>query len=81
MKYSMKNPVIPYLIDLYRTGNYGEDFYGEDDRGVRCCECGRVIPRGERYFDVNREFFCMDCEETAEQHILDIVKENYIFVD
>lgn len=75
MKYSMKNPVIPYLIDVYRTEKFGERAF---DDVLRCHMCRSIIPSGVARYDVDGLIYCLDCSEIAEEQILYKVRDDYI---
>lgn len=45
----------------------------------RCSECGASLCPGEEYYDVQGSIYCMNCTDKAERHILDEVREDYIF--
>lgn len=76
MIYNLNSACMPDLIDSYRTGNYGEDFYPDN---MSCCNCSETIVRGERYFEVGGSVYCMDCAEAADEQILEAVREEYIY--
>lgn len=76
MVYNMESGNIPELIDRYRTGNYGEDSYMQN---IRCTNCDKQIAMGERYFDVGGSVYCMDCADAADEHILESVRDEYIY--
>lgn len=71
MKYALDSDYMPYLIDEYKTGGLGGY--------AKCSGCGAQIADGERYFDIDGKVFCMNCSATAEEHIMEKVREEYIF--
>lgn len=68
---------MPYLIDRYRTGNYGED---ANMLHIRCSECGREIGQGNSYYALDDSVYCMNCKEYADAHILKSVRDEFIYV-
>lgn len=76
MKYALNDPYLPHLADRYKNENYSEDFL---DGATYCSACGGTIYSGEQYYDVGGSFFCMSCEKTAENIILDEVRDDYIY--
>lgn len=73
MIYSLDSPYMPHLIDEYKTG------YTEEDEGLECSVCGAEIISGSSYYDVCGKIYCPLCSDAAESHILDNVRNNYIF--
>lgn len=76
MIYNLNSGCMPDLIDSYRTGNYGEDFY---ENHMKCSNCRETIVQGERYFDVEGRAYCMDCADAADEQILELIREDYIY--
>lgn len=76
MIYNLNSGYMPDLIDSYRTGNYGEDSYAGH---MICSSCSEIISEGERHFEVEGNVYCMNCEDAADEQILDMVRENYIY--
>lgn len=64
-------------LDDWKTGHYGEDAFTDT---FECCNCGCVIPEGNEYFDVDGDIYCVECEDAADEAILDLVKNEYRYV-
>lgn len=45
---------------------------------IYCSYCGECIPRGAEFYNVNGEYYCMDCQEIADDAILNNVRDGYI---
>lgn len=79
MIYGLSSPYLAGAMESYRTGNYGADLEDEDP-GIKVCRhCGKVIRRGNTYFEVNEEVYCEDCQDMADDAILEIHRNDYMF--
>lgn len=76
MIYKSSSPHIKTIIDLYRTGKYGDEEYPQKSY---CSHCGAIIQRGESCYIVRDNIFCMDCEDVAEELILELYRERFIY--
>lgn len=69
------NPYIAGMIDDYVTGFNGYD----EPEELFCCGCGRRIKFDEDYYDVNENIYCLECNDLADDAILEKVRSEYIF--
>ena len=76
MIYKPTSPLLRELIDKYKTGCYGEDATA---KSMECSQCGGEISAGNSYFMLDDCVYCMDCRETAHEHILRDVADSYIY--
>ena len=76
MKYKINHPYLPYVMDGFLTGSYGEDSFNEK---LYCSSCGEPIPYGSEYYSVGDNVYCLRCQYEADTAILDEVRENYIY--
>ncbi|MBQ3471123.1 MAG: hypothetical protein IJH17_01950 [Clostridia bacterium] len=61
MIYSNDDPMALYAMEAERTGNYGSDYYGDEDIYTpRCPVCGAYEPE---YFYMNDDEECLGCTE------------------
>ncbi len=75
MNYSISDSRISGLIDMNKTGNYGERMEGR----VFCHSCRGRIADGENYFLVRGNAFCLGCEREAEREIKDLMHRDYLY--
>lgn len=76
MIYRADDRRMPFFIDRYKTGDFGEDAMR---RNMICCGCGGNIKSGDLYYQTGDKVYCMDCENEAAEQILENVRQEFIY--
>lgn len=67
------------IIDRWRTGNYGEDYYNEEDSNyiADCDNCTSEIYKDDTYYDIDGVYLCENCSDVATEIIFEKEKYKY----
>lgn len=76
MIYKADDRRVPFMVDRYITGNFGED---DVRRKMVCCGCGGRIKSGDLYYLTGDKVYCMNCECEAVEQILENVRQEFIY--
>ncbi len=76
MYYSILDSRLRHVIDSHKTGDYGEAKEGDT---IFCDGCQGRIRAGEEYYVVRNRVFCSQCESDAEEQILGLVRNEFLY--
>lgn len=76
MYYSIGDSRMRYVIDRHRTGDYGET--AQEDN-IFCDGCQGKIRSGDNYYVVRDNVFCEFCEDYADDVILGLVRNDFLY--
>lgn len=76
MYYSVFDNHLRNFIDCHKTADFGEMAEGID---IFCDGCRGKIHRGDNYYFIRDNVYCLGCEHEAEEQILGLMRNEFLY--